>query len=85
MSPRFNAWTPDCRERLQLLRERRTSLATHLQIDPALVWPAPSLERIALKPETWRAEILEDGTKEVRAWQREEFSKPMMELLGVNA
>jgi len=82
---RFNAWTPDCRERLQLLKQRRTSLATHLQIDPALVWPAPSLERIALNPETWRAEILDDGTKEVRAWQRQEFSKPMMELLGVNA
>lgn len=81
---RFNAWTPESKDRLQRLKQRRTSLGTNLQIDPALVWPAPSLERIALNPETWRAEILDDGTREVRAWQRQEFSQHLMELLGVS-
>lgn len=81
---RFNAWTPESKDRLQRLKQRRTSLGTNLQIDPALVWPAPSLERIALNPETWRAEILEDGTREVRAWQRREFSQHLMEVLGVS-
>jgi hypothetical protein len=52
-------------------------------MDPALVWPAPSLERVALNPETWRAEFLDEGNLEVRHWQRREFSQHLMELLGV--
>jgi ribonuclease D len=80
---RSNAWTPQSKDRLQRLKQRRTGLAANLRIDPALVWPAPSLERVALNPESWRAEFLDDGNKEVRAWQRQEFSQHLMELLGV--
>lgn len=80
---RFNPWTPDSKDRLQRLKRRRTSLGTSLQMDPALVWPAPSLERVALNPETWRAEFLDEGNLEVRHWQRREFSQHLMELLGV--
>jgi ribonuclease D len=82
---RFNPWTPDSKDRLQRLKGRRTSLGAGLQIDPALVWPAPSLERVALNPETWRAEFLDDGNPEVRHWQRREFAQHLMELLGVGA
>ncbi|HEU0020247.1 MAG TPA: hypothetical protein VFR55_01030 [Dehalococcoidia bacterium] len=80
---RFNAWTLECRDRLQRLKQRRTSLGANLQIDPALVWPAASLERVALNPGTWRVEFLDDGNQEVRGWQRQEFSQHLMELLGV--
>jgi len=81
---RFNAWTPESKDRLQRLKQRRTTLGANLQIDPALVWPAPSLERVSLNPETWRAEFLDGGNKEVRSWQRQEFSQHLMELLGVS-
>lgn len=83
MPRRFNPWTPDSKDRLQRLKRRRTSLGISLQLDPALVWPAPSLERVALNPETWRAEFLDEGNPEVRRWQRREFSQHLMELLGV--
>jgi ribonuclease D len=80
---RFNPWTPESKDPLQRLKRRRASLGASLQMDPALVWPAHSLERVALDPDTWRAEFLDDGNKDGRHWQRREFSQGLMELLGV--
>ena len=70
---RFNPWTPDGKALLQSLKRRRTEIGAALDLDPALIWPAPSLERMALAPEEWRIEIEEGGAAEVRAWQRREF------------
>ncbi|MCH8745843.1 MAG: HRDC domain-containing protein [Chloroflexi bacterium] len=82
---RANPWTPECRERLQVLKKHRTKWGEARQIDPALTWPAPSLERMAVDPDTWRDEILEGGAQEVRDWQREEFGQQMMDALGVSS
>ena len=81
---RANPWTPECRERLQMLKQHRTKWGEARQIDPALTWPAPSLERMAIDPETWRDEILDGGSQEVRDWQRQEFGQLMMDALGVS-
>jgi ribonuclease D len=76
-------WTPESRTRLQRLKQWRTSRGAALCLAPALLWPASSLERLALQPQNWRTEILENGNGEVRAWQRREFGRELMEVLGV--
>lgn len=78
-----NPWTPECRSRLQRLKQWRTKRAASLNLDPALVWPAVSLERLALQPQDWRAEVLDDTNPDVRAWQRREFGPELRALLGV--
>ena len=63
--------TPIEIERLQILKNWRVTLGGQLSIDPALVWPMVSLERLAKAPRTFGAE-LQSG--EVRQWQRERFA-----------
>ncbi len=63
--------TPIEIERLQILKKWRANQGIQLSIDPALVWPMASLERIAKAPHTLDAEL---GSAEVRQWQRERFA-----------
>lgn len=72
---RVNPWTPESRRLLQGLKQRRSEIGGELSLDPSLVWPAPSLERMALDPEHWRRETTENGAAEVRNWQRREFGE----------
>ena len=65
------ALTPIEFERLQTMKKWRADLGTELSIDPALVWPMVSLERLAKAPRTLAAELESD---EVRQWQRERFA-----------
>ena len=58
-------------ERLKMLKKWRLNLGNQLSIDPALVWPMVSLERLAKDPHTVDAELKSD---EVRKWQREQFA-----------
>jgi ribonuclease D len=86
---RESPWTGPGRERLQRLKGWRTGRGASLSLDPPLLWPAVSLERLALNPEDWRAELLDgesgngaqQGTHEVRAWQRREFGSELQELV----
>ena len=63
--------TPIENERLQILKKWRVNLGRQLSIDPALVWPMASLERLAKAPRTLGAEL---QSPEVRQWQREQFA-----------
>ncbi len=70
-------WTTETRERLQRFKQWRTARGEALGLDPALLWPAPSLERWALhgpRPtdggENRQSPVDEP---EVRAWQLREF------------
>ena len=63
--------TPVEIERLQILKMWRANLGRQLSIDPALVWPMASLERLAKAPRTLGAEL---QSPEVRQWQREQFA-----------
>jgi ribonuclease D len=58
-------------ERMQTLKKWRANLGTQLSLDPALVWPMVSMERLARAPRTLGAEL---GSPEVRQWQREQFA-----------
>jgi ribonuclease D len=76
-------WGPECRVKLQRLKQWRTRRAASLELDPALLWPAASLERLALQPLDWTAEVLNTTNADVRAWQRREFGQELRAVLGV--
>ena len=59
--------------RLRTLKTLIAYYGVKLDMDPALLWPTVSLERMALAPETWRIELFDEATPEVRQWQRREF------------
>lgn len=77
-----NRWTPPVRARLRALKEWRKAKGAALGIDPALVWPAKSLERLALDPSKGDKEIAPSGRSEVRIWQREVFGSELASLLA---
>jgi ribonuclease D len=67
---RKTALTPVEMERLRRLKEWRTDEANALGMEPSLVWPMISLERLARAPGSLAIEI---ENPEVRHWQRERF------------
>ena len=69
--------TPIGIERLKTLKQWRGNLGTQLSIDPALIWPMASLERLAKAPHTLGVEL---QSTEVRQWQREQFSTSLSSL-----
>ena len=74
-------WTHESRERLKVLKQWRTGLSAELNLAVSHIWPTPSLERIALRPERLRHELA-GGDGEVRRWQREEFGAGLSELVS---
>ena len=73
-------WTPESRERLKALKQWRTELSVELDLAVSHIWPTPSLERIALRPERMGQELAgADG--EVRQWQRDEFEEGLRKLV----
>jgi ribonuclease D len=68
---RIQPMTPIEIERLQILKKWRVNLGGQLSIDPSLVWPMGSLERLAKAPRTLGAEL---QSPMVRQWQREQFA-----------
>ena len=79
--PRSNPWEPEAQARLQSLKGWRTRQGASLDLDPALLWPAASLERLALHWGGSAAESPDDGAQEVRDWQRHEFSQDLRQAL----
>ena len=57
-------------DRLQALKKWRANLGMQLSIDPSLVWPMASLERLGKSPDTLSSEL---QSPEVRQWQCEQF------------
>lgn len=62
------------RERLQRLKEWRTGHGKRLVLDSGLLWPAISLERLSIRPDTLDDEL---GAPEVRDWQRRELAESL--------
>ena len=74
-------WTPESRERLKALKQWRMGLSVELDLAVSHIWPTPSLERIALRPERMGHELAgADG--EVRQWQRDEFGAELIKMVG---
>ncbi|MBI3953478.1 MAG: HRDC domain-containing protein [Chloroflexi bacterium] len=79
--PSSSLWvrpTAEQNERLRRLKEWRAAQGRALELDPALLWPMASLERLARAPATLRAEL---AAPEVRRWQRERFGEQLREWL----
>lgn len=56
---------------LARLKKWRAGLGAELRLDPSLLWPMRSLERLARVPQSLDAEL---QSAEIRAWQRKEFA-----------
>jgi ribonuclease D len=66
-------------QRLSCLKELRTSLGFDLSLDPSLLWPLTSLERLAKAPETLDDELTSDS---IRHWQRRVFDSLLRACLS---
>ena len=66
------------KDRLVLLKGWRTGLGGRLELDPALLWPAASLTRLAGRPRDLDAEL---AAPEIRQWQRREFEAELRSFL----
>jgi len=66
-------------QRLIRLKEWRTSLGSRLSLDPSLLWPLTSLERLAKAPDTLSVELASDG---IRHWQRDVVASSLQACLS---
>ncbi|MFC1938160.1 ribonuclease D [Chloroflexota bacterium] len=66
-------------QRLIRLKEWRTSLGSRLSLDPSLLWPLTSLERLAKAPDTLSIELTSDG---IRHWQRDVVASSLQACLS---
>ncbi|MFC1897835.1 ribonuclease D [Chloroflexota bacterium] len=65
-------------QRLNRLKDWRTKLGSSLSLDPSLLWPLTSLERIARAPHTISAELI---SHDIRNWQRDVVASPLQACL----
>ena len=63
--------SPTESSRLNRLKTWRTAQGKKLVLDPSLLWPAASLERLARTPGSFDNEII---SKSIRRWQRDNFA-----------
>ena len=75
---------PESKDRLQMLKKWRKNKSDSLLLDPSLIWPAKSLERIAIQPNQLQSEITDLQTSSVRSWQITEFSTELQNLIVNN-
>ncbi|MDE2836285.1 MAG: HRDC domain-containing protein [Chloroflexota bacterium] len=69
--PLFPRLTREEAARFTRLKRWRAGLGVDLGVDPSILWPMRSLERLARAPGSLDAEC---ASVEVRAWQRERFA-----------
>lgn len=79
--PPTDHWSQGSRHRLKDLKRWRGEISSELGIAVSHIWPTPSLERIALRPETVSRELA-GGEGEVRRWQNAEFGDEVSRLVS---
>jgi len=65
-------------KRLQFLKEWREDIAKSLSLNPSLIWPMASLERLARNSNGLDTELESDG---LRQWQIDQFALSLAELM----
>jgi len=75
----FQRPTPEQTGRLARLKAWRVSVGEAQSLDPSLLWPMRSLERLAREPRSLDAEL---ASPEVRAWQQREFTDALRKTLA---
>jgi ribonuclease D len=76
---RFVRPTTEEAQRLSRLKEWRNLLGSSLSLDPSLIWPLASLERLAKAPDTFNIELASDG---IRNWQRDVVASSLRACLN---
>ena len=66
-------------KRLSYLKEWRTSLGFSLSLDPSVLWPLSSLERLARAPDSLSVELASD---DIRRWQRDVVASSLQACLS---
>ena len=77
---RRSPWRADSLNRLTELKTWRKKQGEVMSLESSLIWPAVSLERMALHPEKKDEELRESGNNDVRQWQRKMFSEQIAAL-----
>ena len=67
----YERMSPEQSQRLGRLKAWRMALGVTLSLDPSLLWPMASLERLARAPDIFDAELASAG---IRRWQRDRFA-----------
>ena len=67
------------RDRLKALKKWRGQIGEDLGMDPSLLWPAVSLERLSQHPDSLPSEL---ASAEVRSWQKGEFGSALKKMLA---
>ena len=65
-------------QRLGRLKAWRVSLGATLSLDPPLLWPTASLERLAKAPDMLESEL---ASADIRRWQRDRFASALSAYL----
>ena len=78
----YEPMSPEQTRRLTSLKAWRTTIAVKLALDPSLIWPMVSLQRLAKAPDTLDIEATCDN---VRRWQKEQFTSALQTCLKTNA
>ncbi len=73
-------WTNSSGKILKSLKSWRLSKGDILNIDPSLIWPMASLEKMALHKTILKDELFGDDCSIVRKWQRDQFSNEIFNL-----
>ena len=68
--PRRPAWSNGANARLDVLKKWRSRKGKELSLDPAILWPVASLQRIARKPSVLSEELSDKNNPDVRNWQK---------------
>jgi len=77
-SPMSNKEREKANIRLKDLKEWRKAIGENLEVDPSLLWPTNSLNRLSRNPDSFETEVYET---EIRSWQRLEFGNKLEEKL----
>ena len=75
-SPMSNKEREKANIRLKDLKEWRKAIGENLEVDPSLLWPTNSLNRLSRNPDSFETEVYET---EIRSWQRLEFGNKLEE------
>jgi ribonuclease D len=77
---RRSPWRSESLNRLTELKTWRKKQGEGMLLDPSLLWPAVSLERMALHPAKKDEELFEQANNDVRKWQRKLFGEQIASL-----
>jgi hypothetical protein len=70
------------KDTLVRLKNWRAELGKQLALDASLIWPLPSLRRLAEVPDTFDAEL---NHETIRQWQRDNFGSSLWNCLNHSA